>query len=286
MKASKVFIQKGSNPYNTTKKLLKKMKFSVKGKRVLIKPNLTFPSESKSINTDVSVIKAVVERLKNCEILVGDGGYNTEKAFELGGYHSLENVKLVDLNKDKVIKKRIQKPFAFKEIPFAKTVFECDYFINIGKLKVHSLAGVTLSIKNLFGTVVPRRNRVIVHPHINRALADIVQVIKPDFNIIDGVIGNQIDEVRVFPVESEIVLASYDPLSLDFVACECMGIDPKRIEHLILIEKLLGKRSIQIIGEDVNKIKKNFQTRKLLSTKIRYFGERILSKIYNLRKDI
>ncbi len=281
--SQKVFIQSGNDPYKTTKKILERMNFSVKSKKVLIKPNLTFPSESKSINTDFGVVKAVIERLKDCDIFVGDGGYDTENAFELGGYNSLEDefgVKLIDLNKDKIIKKKIPKPFAFKEIQFAKTAFDCNYLVNIGKLKIHSLAKVTLSIKNLFGFVVPRRNRVIIHPFINKALADIVQIIKPDFNIIDGIVGNQIDEVRPDPVSSGIILASKDALSLDIIACRCMGINPEEIEHLALIEKLFGERKVEIIGEHINEIARQYKTGMLLSTKLRYFGERMLSRIY------
>lgn len=280
----KVFIEKGFDPYKTTKKLLKKINFSVKGKKVFIKPNLTLSSVSKSINTDVGVVKAVLEKLKDCDVLIGDGGFDTEKAFESAEYYSLEkefNVKLIDLNKDIIVKKKIPKPFLFEEIPFAKSVLN-TYLINIGKLKAHSLAKVTLSIKNLFGCVVPRKNRIIIHPYINKALADIIQVIKPDFNIIDGIIGNQNDEVQPDPVNSGIVLASKDALSLDIVGSKCMDIEPETVEHLVLIKRLLGKRDIKIIGENIENVKKKYQTRELFSTKFRHLGERILSRIYRI----
>ncbi len=284
--AQKVFIQSGNDSYKTAKKILEKINFSVRNKKVLIKPNLTFPSESKSVNTDVGVVKAVIEKLKDCDTLVGDGGYDTEKTFELCGYDSLQDefgVKLIDLNKDEIIRKKIPKPFAFREIPFAKSAFGCDYIINIGKLKIHSLAKATLCIKNLFGLVVPRRNRVIIHPFINKALADIVQVVKPDFNIIDGIVGNQIDEVRADPVSSGIVLASEDALSLDIVGCKCMGLEQQQVEYLALIEKLLGERKIETFGEEINRIAKPYKTKALLSTKLRYFGERMLGRIYRLQ---
>jgi len=285
----KVYIEKGEDAYKATKKLLKKINFKVKNRKVLIKPNVTTSDSAQSgITTDVNVVRAILERLKNCEIIIGEGSVSdTFRAFEVNGYSDLAkefNARLVDLNKDEIIRKKIPKPFRFKELPFAKTVFECDYLINVAKLKTHSVSLVTLCLKNLFGTVVPRRNRVIVHPSINKGICDIAQVIYPDFNFIDGIIGNQLDEVISNPVNSGILIGGNDALAVDLVASLCMGIDPGQVEHLRLAQKLFGKREIEVIGEKIEDVVKEYEVGSLFATKIRHAGEKMLSYVYRIIK--
>jgi len=285
----KVYIEKGNDAYKTTKRLLKKINFKVKNRKVLIKPNVTTSDSAQSgITTDVNVVRAILERLKNCEIIIGEGSVsNTIKAFEVNGYVEVANefnVKLVDLNKDEIVRKKVPRPLRFKELPFAKTVFECDYLINVAKLKTHSLSLVTLCLKNLFGTVIPRRNRVIVHPSINKEICGIAQVVHPDFNFIDGIIGNQLDEVISDPVNSGIIIGGKDALAVDLVASLCMGIDPGQVKHLILAQKLFGKKEIEVIGEKIEDVVKQYKVGSLFATKIRYAREKILGYVFRILK--
>lgn len=278
-----VLIVKGGDAYKTTKQFLDKIKFKLKDKRVLIKPNLaTTASSQDGITTDVNVVRAVLEKLENCNTLIGEGASNTLDSFKLNGYFDLArdfNVKLVDFDKDEIVNRKIPKPFHFNELPFAKTALECEYLINIAKLKVHSYAKVTLCLKNLFGTVISRKNRILIHPFIQKAVCDIIQVIRSDFNIIDGIVGNQRDECISNPVMSNIIIGGYDILSVDIVGSQCMGINPKEIEHLVLAEKLLGKREINLIGEKIENVKKDYDRRPMLGTKIRYRTEDLLRNI-------
>jgi len=285
----KVYIEKGEDAYKTTKKLLKKINFKVENKKVLIKPNVTTSDSAQSgITTDVNVVRAILERLKNCKIIIGEGSVSdTIRAFEVNGYSEVAkefNARLVDLNKDEIVRKKISKSFRFKELPFAKTVFECDYLINVAKLKTHSLSLVTLCLKNLFGTVVPRRNRVIVHPSINKGICDIAQIVHPDFNFIDGIIGNQLDEVISDPVNSGIIIGGDDALAVDLVASLCMGIDPSQVKHLILAQKLFGKREIEVIGEKIEDVVKQYKVGSLFATKVRYASEKILGYVFRILK--
>ena len=280
-----VHIVKGKDAYRSTRKLLEKLEFSQKNKKIFIKPNLTTSDSADSgVTTDVNVVRAILEKLKDCEVVIGEGsGVNTFEAFRANGYFELSEefgAKLVDLNKDQIVIKKIPKPIRFKKLPFAKTVLDCEYIIDVAKLKTHSLAGVTLCLKNLFGTVVPRRNRVIVHPFISKAICDIAQIAKPQLNIVDGIVGNQLDEVRSNPISSEIVVGGYDALSADLVACKCMGIDPEEIEHLSLAQTFFGKREIEVLGEKIEDVKRNYRRGKLITTMLRYAGERVLGLVY------
>lgn len=231
MKKELVCIEKGEDAYKTTKKALDRLNFRVKNKKVLIKPNLILdvPPEQ-GITTDVNVCKAIIERLENCDVTIGEGGINTDESFKKFGYNKLAkefNAKIVNLNNDEIIKAEVKNHLQFKKIPYANSVLESDYVIDVAKLKIHSLAQVTLSMKNMFGCVPGRVNKVMIHPLINKAIVDILQVRYPDFCVIDGIIGNQRDECYSDPVKAGLVIAGKDALAVDSIATRCMGINPK-----------------------------------------------------------
>jgi uncharacterized protein (DUF362 family) len=279
-----VCITRGKDPYITTKKLLDKLKFKVTNKKVLVKPNLvTTDSSGSGITTDVNVVRAILERLKRCEVTIAEGSsVDTLQAFESNGYVELAeefDANLVDLNRDEVVIKKVPKPICFRKLPIAKAVLESEFLINVAKLKIHKIAIVTLCLKNLFGCVPGRDNKLVIHPSINKAICDIAQVIRPDFNVVDGIVGNQTDEAISSPVHSGIVVGGYDALSVDLVGSECMGVYPEEVEHLTIAKKLFGERKIKVIGEKIEDVKKIYDRKTLLKTRLRYAEEKILSKV-------
>ena len=109
---SKVYIDKaeveyGEESYEATKKILKKANFKVKNKKVLIKPNLVMSDSSSSgITADVSLCKAILDKLENCQVTIGNDSNN----FSPNNYDKLEkeyNCKVVCF--DKLEEKRLAK---------------------------------------------------------------------------------------------------------------------------------------------------------------------------------
>lgn len=251
----KVYIVKGKEPYKTTKELLNKMKFSLKNKKVFIKANV---HPAKIPSTDVNVIRAIIEKLKNCDIAIGGNVGILGESFKINKYDKLArefNVKLVDLDKDERVLMKVKHPIRFKEFPIAKTALDADYVINAAKLKIHNHAKITLCSKNLFGCV-SGRTKLLIHSHINEAIHDYMQILRSDLNIIDGIIGNQNDEFFSKPIRSNIVIGSYDPLSVDIVGTKCMGIDPEEIEYLKLLN--YKERDIKVIGEKIENVMRKY----------------------------
>ncbi|OGI14612.1 hypothetical protein A3K63_03680, partial [Candidatus Micrarchaeota archaeon RBG_16_49_10] len=235
--------------------------------------------------TDSGAVRAVLERLKGCEVLIGEASSCTDTmtAFELAGYRDLSEefgAKLIDLNKDEIILKRIPRPVCFDRIPIAKSVLDSEFVIDIAKLKTHASATVSLCMKNLFGTVVPRSNRIIMHSMVSQAVCDILQVVKPQLNIIEGIIGNQMDEVHSSPVHSKIMVGGPDLLSVDLVGCRCMGIEPDDVRHLRIARRIFGERDVRTVGERVEDVKKNYKRSRLASTMVRYALESVRGAVY------
>jgi uncharacterized protein (DUF362 family) len=276
-----VGIERGEEAYETTARLLDRLNFWVTGKTVLLKPNLTTVSSAESgITTDVGVCRAILERLERCRILIGEGsgGADTWTAFEQNGYVDLArrfDAKLVNFDEMEVVRKPVPAPLHFNELPLARTLFEVDYIISAAKLKIHSLAQVTLSLKNMFGCV-PRSEKLRVHPHINKGILDIAQVIYPDFSVVDGIVGNERDEVNSFPVSSRIVLAGEDALSVDFVGARCMGVDPEEVEHLRRGTELFGPRAIEVLGPSLSEVARTYNRRRSRRGQWAVWGSRVL----------
>ncbi len=258
-----VFISRGKDPYKAAKKALDYFDFSVKNKKVLIKPNLTVcQPPQKGITTDPLIVKAVLERLKNCNITIADASYDTKLSFERFGWRELAkkfNAKLLDLNDDKIVWKDIPKPLHSDKLPFASTVFGQDYLVNVAKLKAHSVATVTLCMKNLFGCVPTSKLRQQYHPFIRKAMLDINQAIHSNFCIIDGIIGNELDECEPHPIKSGIVIAGKNPMAVDMVGCLCMGVNPMEIDTFQLAEQLFGKPKIVVKGAKIEAIAKSYK---------------------------
>jgi len=266
----KVYILKGSDPYKTTKKLLDKMNFSLSNKRVFIKSNV---QPNKTVSTNVNVVRAILEKLNDCKVVIGGNVGIRGRSFRINNYYNLEEefgVELLDLDRDDIVIKKVRDPIRYKEFPVAKSSVNTDYVINVAKLKIHSHAKVTMCLKNLFGCI-PGRVKLTFHPFINDSIHDYMQIFRSDLNIIDGIVGNQNDEVTSHPVRSNVMIGGYDALCVDVVGSRCMGIDPWEVEYLNLLN--YDSRNIEVVGEKIEDVMRYYSRRKLPMTYIRYFIE-------------
>ena len=132
----------------------------VRGKRVLLKPNLVEFDRGSVIHTQVEVLAAAVElfeRLGATEVTIGEGpGHRRDAWFlaEEAGYRAAIprfDSRFVDLNRDDVAR---VAPFAGTAgIYLARTALRAEVVVSIARMKTHHWAGATLSMKNLFGVV-------------------------------------------------------------------------------------------------------------------------------------
>lgn len=236
-----------------------------KRKNVLIKPNLVgnFPKNQIAIVTHPSIIEAVCKLLKknNCKIFIGDSSFmDTESTFEKSGVEKIAKkygAKIIIFELDQLI--RIKDPGAkiLKEFRIAKTVKDVDLIINIPKLKTHQLMKYTGAIKNLFG-LIPGGEKQEFHKRAYNEklfaslLVDIYQNIKPEINLIDGVIGMEgKGPTSGTPKKVGYILASKDAVSLDVACSWLMGYNPKKILYIKeAIKRKIGKFEFSLVGMD------------------------------------
>jgi len=249
----------------------------VKGKSVLLKPNLVGLDTQGFINTHPAVIAAAREcflRMGASLVLVGDGpalDRDTEAILEsvrLREYLGpLKNV-FVDLNLDEV--QRVTLPThasRLRELYLPKTCMGIDFVVSMAKLKTHHWAGVTLSMKNMFG-IVPGAcygwpKNVLHWAGIDRAILDINAAARPDFAIVDGIIGMEGNgPTQGQSKASGVLVFGNDPVAVDATCCRVMGLRPERVNYLAQAGTMLGHLQadkIQQVGEQIESVWQPFQ---------------------------
>lgn len=249
----------------------------VRGKTVLLKANFVSADPENVINTHPAVVAAAREsflRLGASKVTVADG-----PALERDTEAVLESMRLrdfigplqnnfVDLNTDAVRRVALHThATTLKEICFPETVLSADFVVSMPKLKTHHWAGVTLSLKNMFG-VVPGScygwpKNILHWAGISRAILDINSTVRPDFAIVDGIIGMEGNgPIEGNPKPCGVLVLGEDPVAVDCTCARIMGLDPLRIEYLSRAAYLLGhlqEAKIQQLGEAINHVQGRFQ---------------------------
>jgi uncharacterized protein (DUF362 family) len=249
----------------------------VKGKSVLLKPNFVGLDPHGFINTHPTIIAAAREcflRMGAAQVLVGDG-----PALDRDTEAILESVRLrehlgpldkafVDLNLDEV--QRVTLPThasRLRELYLPKTCMGVDFVVSMPKLKTHHWAGVTLSMKNMFG-IVPGAcygwpKNVLHWAGIDRAILDINAAARPDFAIVDGVVGMEGNgPIQGRPKATGLLVFGNDPVAVDATCCRVMGLRPEGVRYLAQAGTLLGhvkSDKIQQVGERIESVRQAFE---------------------------
>lgn len=237
---------------------------------VLIKPNyVSAKHPSTGITTDSRIVESLIKFVKDSgvkEVIVGEGGAgDTERAFDIVEIRSVvkrHGVRLVNLNQDQMVKVRIPQASVLHEVGIAETALKSTCIVNAPKLKVHHMALVTLCMKNLMGVILPKS---IMHSQINEKIVDLASFFKDKLkiNIVDGIIGAEIDETSGSPVKMNLVIAGQDMVAVDSVASAVMGINPLKVKYLRLAEERgLGVsklNEIEVLGKSIEEIARTFQ---------------------------
>jgi uncharacterized protein (DUF362 family) len=248
----------------------------VKDKVVLLKPNLVGLDPLGVMNTHPAVIAATREsflRLGASQVLIADGpamDRDTEAILE--SVHLREFVGplpriFVDLNIDDVERVPLAtKASRLKELYMPKTVLGADLVVSMPKLKTHHWAGVTLSLKNMFGTVPGScygwPKNVLHWAGIDKAILDINAAVKPDFAIVDGIVGMEGNgPIQGTPKACGALIFGDDPVAVDATCCRVMGLMPERIKYLAAAGTMLGHINvdkIQQVGEAIAALHSKF----------------------------
>ncbi|MBZ5591477.1 MAG: DUF362 domain-containing protein [Acidobacteriia bacterium] len=281
--------------------LLGGMRAVAQGKeRIMLKPNLMSPIPHAT--TKPAVIRTLARLMKaaNKDVSIGEGSaaaapFNVQGAetfrttkkdllnglqqyvFDQLGYTELARslrLPLVNLHTGDLVDVKVPGAFVFDKLTIHRSLVDTDLLCSVPMMKTHSLAAVTLGMKNLMGAypgAVYQAVRGRVHDATAKvepsgtaaAIVDMVRANKLGLVVVDGstaMEGNGPSDGTLVPMET--IVAGTNPLATDMVAASLMGFNASEIPTFTWANKAglrperLGE--IEIRGESVESARRKF----------------------------
>ena len=267
------------------------------GDVVIVKPNLVNADFKRWIGrvTNSKVMDGVLQAVVDCggKPVVAEGtceskyGGTTGFAEETGllDVCSRYGAKFVDLNEEDAVPVSVPQPLLWSQVHMARAALECDKFVSVPVMKTHRAAGVTLGMKNLVGTMSPKRysyGRSLVRDKMHSweqqlwnqryggtmtgenenlrwmslaaTISDLASVRPIDLVVVDGTLGEESNSPSGDLVDikersgSYLILAGADPVAVDSVGAYVMRQIPERLQKLrFAASKGLGECRVQNI---------------------------------------
>ena len=257
--------------YDLIRRIIADHALDIRGKRVVLKPNLVEFDAHTVINTNPKLVHAALEAFRAAgaaEVRIAEGPGHRRVTLDLadaGGYFAtvprFESL-FTDLNLDETTKVDLVRPLSkLQTLYLPNTMLGCDLLVSMPKLKTHHWAGATLSMKNLFG-VVPGGvygwpKNVLHWAGIHQCIADLHTLFPKTFAIVDGIVAMEGNgPIQGTPRNAGVVVAGASPVAVDATCCRIMGLDPARIGYLQLAAGVqnLGEQLIPQQGERIESV--------------------------------
>lgn len=231
-------------------------RFMKPGANVIIKPNICvgYNTYEYATTTNPWVVSALVKMCLEAgakQVRVMDNGFGgdarscylgsgiEEQVVAAGGVMEvMTNLKYADTD--------IPNAESLKTAKIYQDILSADFVINVPIAKNHSMATLTLGLKNLMGTIQQRER---IHPSFEHNLVDLATVIRPHLTIVDairtlmdnGPTGGDLNDVK----EQDTIIFSPDIVAADAYATRLFGMTPQDIPYIMAAgERGLGKTDL------------------------------------------
>jgi uncharacterized protein (DUF362 family) len=240
-------VARGPSPAAITRAAIQAIggmeRFCQSGYDVVIKPNIcvAYNSFEYAATTNPEVVATLVEMClgagaSRVRVMDFPFGGTPEEAYKASGIAAAVEAVGGEMH----VMSRLQ--FKTVDIPQGVDLKQCaiyqealdaDLLINVPIAKHHSMARLTLGMKNLMGLI---ENRPEMHSSFRRRLPDIATVIAPELTVIDAVrilvahgpTGGNLDDVRL----TNTVIASHDMVAADTYATRLFDVKPQDIPYI------------------------------------------------------
>jgi len=262
--------------YDSVHRILLAHKLNVRGKRVVLKPNLVEFDPGAAINTHPLLVHATFEAFRAlgaADVRIAEGPGHRRVTLDLAdaaGYYrtvpAFDKV-FVDLNLDEVTRVNLGSRFSkLKSLYLPNTALGCDLLVSLPKMKTHHWVGATLSMKNLFGLVpggVYGWPKNILHwAGIDESIADLNATFPRTFAIVDGIDGMEGNgPIQGTRKHAGVLVAGSSLPAVDATCCRIMGIAPGAIGYLRMTGAgvdALAEQNVRQIGEQISTVRTDF----------------------------
>lgn len=218
-----------------------------KDRRVLLKPNLVEPmrgSPQMTTNPAMVIATAEVFRREGAIVTVGEGpGHvrDTEMALiegRLAGALIEARLPFADMNyQESRFSRNVTGISKLPGLFFPQAVAEADLIVSMPKMKTHHWMGVTLSMKNLYGTLPGTKygwpKNVLHYNGIPETVVDINASLPPTIAVIDGIECMEGDgPIMGTSKQMGLVVVGADKVATDATCARIMGFEPMSVPYL------------------------------------------------------
>jgi uncharacterized protein (DUF362 family) len=235
----------GSDPKRLVREGLRRLggigRFVSRGDRVLVKPNMSWDrTPEQAANTHPQVVAAVVEAVLEAgarEAIVLDHTCNDpRRSYRRSGIAEAARAagaKVRQVDPERFVRVDLGGE-AVRRWPVVLEALEVDRIVNVPVAKHHSLATLTLSMKNLMGLVGGRRNRL--HQKIHQVIPDLQRFFHPVLTVLDatrilvanGPQGGDPSDVR----RLDRIVLSADAVAVDAYATRFFDLSPEDLPYV------------------------------------------------------
>jgi uncharacterized protein (DUF362 family) len=236
----------------------------VRGKSVLLKPNLVDSVPRDGVNTHWSLVLAAADGFRHLgakSVTVAEGpGHqrDTQLLLSQSGYEEWlrrEKISFIDLNRDELVRTPLRAGYTgMRDLWLPRTVLAADLLVSMPKMKTHHWSGVSLAMKNMFGIVPGMRygwpKNILHWKGIQESILDLCATVPIHFVIADGIVAMEgngpLNGTARFL--GKIVLSD-DAVAADATCARLMGFSANRIPHVREASRFMGNSSCALIDQ-------------------------------------
>ena len=223
-------VARGSDPATITERAIAALggieRFVKSGDDVIIKPNICvdYNPPEYGATTNPTVVATLVKLClsagaKRVRVMDMPFGGTTESAYIISGIEASTKAAggvMEVMNPAKFVETPIPNGVDIKKWKIYSDIMTADVLINVPIAKHHSLARLSLGMKNLLG-VITEPNRI--HSNLDQRIADLTSVVRPTLTVVDAVrtlmahgpTGGSLSDVQ----QTNTIIASHDMVAAD-----------------------------------------------------------------------
>ena len=235
---------------------------------VVLKPNAGHAAPPEfAVCTHPETVRAVIRDVKKANpkrIVIAEAaavGCDTDECYEACGIAAVareEGVELVDIKKDKDLINVAVRGYRsnISHVKLPRLLLEAEHIINLPILKAHASMVFSGALKNIKGVVQDQVHVQMHQQNLTMAMMDVWWACRADINIMDVMhAASGYSPHTPVPIEVDCIMGSYDPVALDRIACELVGIDPDGVDYFRVAQEAgLGttnRDDIEVVGDKV-----------------------------------
>ena len=235
---------------------------------VVLKPNAGHAAPPEfAVCTHPETVRAVIREVRKANpkrIVIAESaavGCDTMECYEACGIAKMaaeEGVELYDIKREKDLVNVAVRGYRsnISHVKLPKLLLEAEHIINLPILKAHASMVFSGALKNIKGVVQDQVHTTMHRQNLTMAMMDVWSVCRADINIVDAIRpASGYSPHTPVPIEVGCILGSTDPVAVDLIACDLVGIDAEAVDYFrVAAETGLGiteREDIDVVGASV-----------------------------------